>query len=899
MKKGMVFLVVLLTCVFLSTAHAFPPQPQYNPTAVAVTGGTIDGATTGRAVITPEHTYYVDGNRTDTYTADGGPSRPYLDIDAALDVINADAAAHAVAGHYELATYVLKVAPGTYDENLTITNEKYLRIEGAGVEISGTIAITTTQQTGDYYSRLEFVGVEGTRAEKGPAFKLSGAITATRNNDSLTYITTKGVWITGNVLFDTDGTFVWNLDSCRVAGTIDTGTFADADSAVLIETTGWNEFAGAITDKVSFYNVDNAEFYGAIAITPIFDCRITNSRFGSTVSIVATKNLSVDTVSLKAIVDRTPTLTNMTIVYLDQVANGTYKGIIDIAAPGNIGEDTPGAGTFTTLDVNGTIDINATPRIYFPNQTNFLGTMYLGNGEGGASLSHTTGNEGQYNTFIGIGSGNANTTGYQNTANGYQSLYSNTTGNFNTANGMYSLFSNTEGYRNTANGYRSLLSNTTGYYNTANGVQSLYDLGAVQTAGSFVTGISYTIKTVGDTNFTLIGASENTVGITFTASGAGTGTGTATPNNTNSNTAIGYNTGQGIITGSNNTIIGANVTGLAANLSNNIILADGAGNRRINVDSSGNVGIGTTTPGAKLHILGSTVANLLDDTAAKFIIEEANPVLEISGDDGGSWSSTFVLTDAVGASDNRKWHISQGASASENKFGIGYQSITTSKAVGDTNWVNVQDLVIDTSGNVGIGTILPQKPLDVKTSSCVSILNTDASNYERITTHGVVGSSVNITAETAGTGADNLDMVLTPAGTGGVGVQSETTNTLGGFVTRIKEAASGTLSGASGSIAVNVPSGKRIKGVQLRVDTAITSGDGATSWTAEYTNTPTTAITSGQAFTKNTKANFIHPAYELTTGTVTITITPNANTFSGGVVRAVVYYEDFVDMKDL
>lgn len=45
---------------------------------------------------------------------------------------------------------------------------------------------------------------------------------------------------------------------------------------------------------------------------------------------------------------------------------------------------------------------------------------------------------------------------------------------------------------------------------------------------------------------------------------------------------------------------------------------------------------------------------------------------------------------------------------------------------------------------------------------------TDSSNYERLTLTGVAGASVNITAETAGTGGDNLDIVLTPAGTGRV-----------------------------------------------------------------------------------------------------------------------------------
>lgn len=48
-----------------------------------------------------------------------------------------------------------------------------------------------------------------------------------------------------------------------------------------------------------------------------------------------------------------------------------------------------------------------------------------------------------------------------------------------------------------------------------------------QTAGTFTNGLSYKILTVGTTDFTLIGAASNTVGVTFTATGAGTGTGTA------------------------------------------------------------------------------------------------------------------------------------------------------------------------------------------------------------------------------------------------------------------------------------------------------------------------------------------------------------------------------------
>jgi hypothetical protein len=55
------------------------------------------------------------------------------------------------------------------------------------------------------------------------------------------------------------------------------------------------------------------------------------------------------------------------------------------------------------------------------------------------------------------------------------------------------------------------------------GIDSAYNV----TAGAFVVGKSYTIRTVGSTSFTSIGAVANTVGVLFTATGAGSGTGVA------------------------------------------------------------------------------------------------------------------------------------------------------------------------------------------------------------------------------------------------------------------------------------------------------------------------------------------------------------------------------------
>ncbi len=128
---------------------------------------------------------------------------------------------------------------------------------------------------------------------------------------------------------------------------------------------------------------------------------------------------------------------------------------------------------------------------------------------------------------------------------------------------------------------------------------------------------------------------------------------------------------------------------------------------------------------------------------------------------------------------------------------------------------------------------------------------------------------------------------------------SSTANTGGGYGRTFSEATTGAMSGATASIAVNVPSGARLLGVQLRVDTLITSG-AATSWSAAYATGATQSITTGQVFTKNTQVNTMfntNAATDITTGTTTITITPNTGTFTAGVIRAVCYWEQFVAMS--
>ncbi len=164
---------------------------------------------------------------------------------------------------------------------------------------------------------------------------------------------------------------------------------------------------------------------------------------------------------------------------------------------------------------------------------------------------------------------------------------------------------------------------------------------------------------------------NNVANGTFALSNLSTGTGNtaiganAMPNSLGGdyNTVLGYNTALGITTGIANTIIGANVTGLASNLSNNIIIADGSGNRRINVSSSGAVGIGTNTPGYKLDVAGTGAFQSIRITSGA----TAGYVLTSDASGNATWQAlSNSLPNATSTGNTLRW-TGTGWSDSNNK----------------------------------------------------------------------------------------------------------------------------------------------------------------------------------------------------------------------------------------
>jgi hypothetical protein len=140
--------------------------------------------------------------------------------------------------------------------------------------------------------------------------------------------------------------------------------------------------------------------------------------------------------------------------------DGGNEGVY-VDSAGNVGIGTTSPSD--KLDVNGNINVNCVYKI--GGETVLSANLYLENiflGVG-AGENNTTGNG---NTFLGLDAGNNNTIGNSNTFVGLYAGYSNTTGNGNTFVGKLVGQNNITGIHNTFLGYGAGNYNKTGNYNT-------------------------------------------------------------------------------------------------------------------------------------------------------------------------------------------------------------------------------------------------------------------------------------------------------------------------------------------------------------------------------------------------------------------------------------------------
>lgn len=297
---------------------------------------------------------------------------------------------------------------------------------------------------------------------------------------------------------------------------------------------------------------------------------------------------------------------------------------------------------------------------------NSLQNNSLGNGNAAFGYNALqTNNSGAFNVAFGHSASFTNNNGTRNTALGALSLYSNSGGSNNVGIGYNSL-ANSTASENTAVGANSLQNNNGGSFNSALGFNTL----STNTSGGNNTAIGHGALQANNANLnSAVGFNAlnlNSSGINNTAMGANalTSNFTGTDNssfgtssllvntgNFNSafgsnaliqnqtgtgNTAVGFFSMQGNIDGNANTTLGflstvsngslTNATAIGANAivgsSNSLVLGSVSGFN--SAFSNTNVGIGTTTPLDRLHVVGNIRMVDGNQAAGKVLTSDAN-----------------------------------------------------------------------------------------------------------------------------------------------------------------------------------------------------------------------------------------------------------------------------------
>jgi hypothetical protein len=380
-------------------------------------------------------------------------------------------------------------------------------------------------------------------------------------------------------------------------------------------------------------------------------------------------------------------------------------GTASININGTVGATTPTTGSFTSVTNSGL----TTGRVVYTTtgglNTSSANLLYSGTdltvygitvGRGTGAIST--------NTAVGSNALAANTTGSAVTAAGFQAAYSNTTGDSISAVGYQAGYSNTVGTQITVFGQQAGYGNI-GSYNEAFGHQAGYALSS-GTENITVGRLSMS-SGVGVTGGLNSGFGQQTLR-NLTSGSYNTGVGYQALTAVNSgagNLAAGYSAGSAITSGSKNVILGS-YTGSAAPISatgnNYIVLSDGDGNVRGTFNSSGNFGVGTTSPSGRIHAVDASALN----TA---LFERTTPATtgpRISSrslvTSSGSMADTFAATHAFGIRDtaaviNIIGEIGAERSGASNTGNLIFRTYSAG--------ASTTSMTLDFNGNLGIGAV--------------------------------------------------------------------------------------------------------------------------------------------------------------------------------------------------
>jgi len=505
-----------------------------------------------------------------------------------------------------------------------------------------------------------------------------------------------------------------------------------------------------------------------------------------------------------------------------------------------------------------------------------------------ALYSNTTG---WWNTAVGAYSLYSNTTGNDNVAVGPMTMYDNISGGGNVAIGDYASTDNTSGMNNVSIGQNTLMYNTTGSYNAGIGSNAL----RYNTTGSNNVAIGYmALNSAVATNTVAIGhyAGRNSVSsINNSLLGYYSGNGLTTGSN---NLFLGYYSGSNITTGSNNIMIGYNVQATSSTATNFLDIGDTLyGDLNLK-----NIGIGTTSPYARLSVAGVVVADSFNatNTVATSTFGGGLTTGGLASSKGITITGGSILSTSNATSTLAGGFDLTGGCFSINGTCVGDSSGGTIMGTGGLNQVTFwtggstvssdSNFYWDNSGKqLGIGTVSPSQKLDVAgiaqiqnylKASYIVATSSATSTYSGGIESPAIGSQYFFaTSTTASSSLQNLSFTNGQASSlslsGGISFASLSN---AGVISNTNLANSTIGLTSSGSLTVG--SSPISLGGTSALDLNLTN---ANSWTGGQTFVNATSTRMFYGVNENISSSTIG---RLTVGTLTSTSTATS-TFAGGI----------------